>query len=51
VGAGRPSDLLFGAAPAAGFDLTDTTTLSDGIVILSYQTDAPAGGLGDRIAQ
>ena len=39
VGAGRPSDLLFGAAPAVGFDLTDATTLSDGIVILSYQTD------------
>jgi hypothetical protein len=39
LGAGRPSDLLFGAAPAVGFDLTDTTTLSDGIVILSYQTD------------
>jgi dihydrofolate reductase len=39
VGAGRPSDLLFGAAPAVGFDLTDTTTLSNGIVILSYQTD------------
>ncbi len=39
VGAGRPSDLLFGAAPAVGFDLTDTTTLSNGIVILSYRTD------------
>ena len=39
VGAGRPSDLLFGAAPAVGFDLTDTTTLSNGIVILTYQTD------------
>ena len=38
VGAGSPSDLLFGAAPAVGFDLTDTTTLSDGIVILSYRT-------------
>jgi dihydrofolate reductase len=38
VGAGRPSDLLFGAVPAVGFDLTDATTLSDGIVILSYQT-------------
>jgi dihydrofolate reductase len=39
VGAGRPSDLLFGAAPAVGFHLTDATTLSDGIVILDYQTD------------
>jgi dihydrofolate reductase len=38
VGAGRPSDLLFGAAPAVGFDLTDATPLSDGIVILSYET-------------
>jgi len=28
-----------GAAPAVGFHLTGTTTLSDGIVILSYQTD------------
>jgi dihydrofolate reductase len=39
VGAGRPSDLLFGAASAVGFELTGTTTLSDGIVILNYQTD------------
>lgn len=38
VGAGRPGDLLFGAAPAVGFDLVDTTTLSDGIVVLSYRT-------------
>jgi dihydrofolate reductase len=39
VGNGSPSDLLFGAAPAVGFDLTDATTLSDGIIIVSYQTD------------
>ena len=39
LGRGSPSDLLFGAAPAVGFRLTDTTTLSDGIVILTYQTD------------
>ncbi len=39
VGAGRPSDLLFGTAPAVGFNLTDTTSLSDGVVILSYQLD------------
>ena len=39
VGAGSPSDLLFGAAPAVGFHLTGTTTLSDGTVILSYETD------------
>jgi len=39
VGAGSPSDLLFGPAPAVGFNLLDTTPLSDGTVILSYQTD------------
>lgn len=39
LGRGSASDLLFGAAPAVGFHLTDTTTLGDGIVILSYQTD------------
>lgn len=39
VGAGRPGDLLFGSAPAVAFELTDTTTLSNGIVILSYRTD------------
>jgi hypothetical protein len=39
VGAGVPSDLLFGATPAVSYDLTDTTVLSKGIVILSYQTD------------
>ena len=39
VGAGSPSDLLFGAAPAIGFHLTGTTALSSGIVMLSYQTD------------
>jgi dihydrofolate reductase len=39
LGTGGPNDLLFGAAPAVGFQLADTTTLSDGIVILSYQTE------------
>lgn len=39
LGHGSPSDLLFGAAPAVGFELTDTIALSDGIVILSYRTD------------
>lgn len=38
LGRGEPSDLLFGAAPAVGFQLADVTTLSDGIVILSYRT-------------
>jgi len=39
LGNGSASDLLFGAAPTVGFHLTDTTTLSDGIVILGYETD------------
>jgi dihydrofolate reductase len=39
LGTGSPSDLLFGEAPAVGFRLADATMLSDGIVILSYQTD------------
>lgn len=38
LGSGSPSDLLFGATPAVGFELTDATTLSDGIVVLSYRT-------------
>jgi dihydrofolate reductase len=42
VGAGGPDDLLFGAAPAVGFDLVDATTLSNGIVILSYETRTTA---------
>ena len=39
VGAGSPSDLLFGDAPAVGFNLTDATALSNGIVHLSYEFD------------
>lgn len=39
VGSGSPNDLLFGSSPAVGFELADVTTLSDGIVILSYRTD------------
>jgi dihydrofolate reductase len=39
LGSGSPADLLFGEAPAVGFRLADATTLSDGTVILSYQTD------------
>jgi hypothetical protein len=39
LGHGSASDLLLGAAPTLGFHLTDTTTLSDGIVLLSYETD------------
>jgi dihydrofolate reductase len=43
VGSGSPSDLLFGAVPAVGFELTDATTLSNGIVVLSYRTDKRLG--------
>jgi dihydrofolate reductase len=39
LGRGELSDLLFGPVPATSFELTDTTTLSNGIVILSYRTD------------
>jgi dihydrofolate reductase len=39
LGTGKPDDLLFGEAPAVGFELIDSTTLSDGIVILSYRLD------------
>jgi dihydrofolate reductase len=39
VGQGSPTDLMFGAAPAVAFDLTDATTLSNGIIILTYQTE------------
>jgi hypothetical protein len=43
LGRGGPSDLLFGAVPAVGFDLVDTTALSDGTVILGYRTDELLG--------
>jgi len=39
LGRGTPGDLLFGPAPAVGFQLSDATTLSDGIVVLSYRTE------------
>jgi dihydrofolate reductase len=39
LGHGRPGDLFFGEVPAVGFRLADTTALSDGTVILSYETD------------
>ena len=41
VGEGSPRDLLFGQSPAVGFELAGTTTLTDGIVIVSYRTDGP----------
>ena len=37
LGTGRPSDLLFGAAPVTHFELTDATPLSNGNVVLSYR--------------
>jgi dihydrofolate reductase len=39
VGHGSPSDLLFGPSPAVGFDLVDSTPLSNGIIILNYAFD------------
>ena len=39
LGRGSAGDLLFGEAPATGFELDDVTTLSDGTAILSYRTD------------
>jgi riboflavin biosynthesis pyrimidine reductase len=39
LGRGEPGDLLFGAVPATGFRLADTTPLSNGIVILSYEME------------
>jgi dihydrofolate reductase len=39
LGRGEAGDLLFGAVPATGFRLVDTTALSNGIVILAYETD------------
>jgi dihydrofolate reductase len=41
LGRGGLSDLLFGEVPATGFRLTGATTLSDGIVILGYETEGP----------
>jgi dihydrofolate reductase len=42
LGKGTPGDLLFGEAPAVGFELTDVTSLSDGTVILAYAAPAAA---------
>jgi dihydrofolate reductase len=39
LGRGEPADLLFGSVPATGFRLVDTAPLSNGIVILAYETD------------
>ena len=43
LGRGDASDLLFGAGEPVGFSLAGTTTLSNGIVILSYETSAKRG--------
>ena len=43
LGSREPSDLLFGSGAPVGFSLTDTTALSNGIVILSYETSAKRG--------
>jgi dihydrofolate reductase len=39
LGRGSTGDLLFGAMPAVAFELSDATTLGDGIVVLSYRTE------------
>lgn len=39
VGRGSPSDLLFGPSPGVAFNLVDSTTLSNGIIILNYEFD------------
>jgi dihydrofolate reductase len=41
LGRGEPGDLLFGAVPASGWRLADTTSLSNGIVILAYEFEGP----------
>ena len=48
LGRGDASDLLFGAGEPVGFSLAGTTTLSNGIVILSYETSAKRGAYGAR---
>ncbi len=37
--ASSASELAFGETPAVGFQLADTTTLTDGTVLLEYETD------------
>jgi dihydrofolate reductase len=37
-GAAQPDELIYRACPTAHFDLVDTTTLPNGVVILSYET-------------
>jgi dihydrofolate reductase len=42
VGSGTADDLLYRPGSSAGFELSDTTTLDSGIVILSYRFTRPA---------
>ena len=44
VGRAADGELPFGDAPALGFELADSTTLSNGIVVLVYRTDKRLGG-------
>jgi dihydrofolate reductase len=37
LGSAEPADLLFRAGPTVVFDLTDATTLENGVVVLSYR--------------
>jgi hypothetical protein len=42
VGSAQPDELLYRDCPTASFDLSDTTSLQNGVVVLSYryaQTD------------
>lgn len=43
LGTGGAGDLLFGDVPATAFELTDTTSLSNDIVILTYRAAADLG--------
>ena len=44
LGRGEPGDLLFGAVHTSAWRLVDTTALSTGIVILSYEFDGRLDG-------
>lgn len=44
LGSGEPGDLLFGEAAASAFELGDSTSLSDGTVILTYRYSGPLAG-------
>ena len=47
--ASSASELAFGETPAVGFRLADTTTLTDGTVLLEYEPDgSSAEGEGDE---